>query len=363
MTDSAKKKKRPKWLLVVLSIILVFAIIIGIAYAFVESMLAYKYNEIEVKPEILGFETVKDERIINIALFGLDTRSPESFSGRSDTIMVLSINNGTGQVKIISVMRDSLVPIDKESGRTYNKINNSYASGGPELAIKTLNTIFDLDISEYVAINFFKLAEVIDMIGGVEIEITDGEISQLNGCLGEICNGLGKETEDYKITTSGKQHLNGIQAVAFSRIRYTATVGGTKDDYGRTDRQRIVMGQLFKKVLAMPKSKYLKLVKPILSSCESSLTYSEVIDVVINVLSGNSKFSETRVPLTSYIMPSPNAGVGSVVYFDINFAAQLVHSFIYDDITPENYIAENGVERYDWYRQGFKKPKIPSSEW
>lgn len=362
MTENSVRKKR-KWPYVLLGIVLVFAIIIGIAYAFVESMLAYNYKEIDNKPEILGFEAVKDERIINIALFGLDTRSPESFEGRSDTIMVLSVNNGTGKVKVISVMRDSLVPIDKESGRTYNKINNAYSSGGPELAIKTLNTIFDLDISEYVAINFFKLAEVIDIVGGVEIEIGENEVSHLNGCLGEICNGLGLKTAEHKVTKAGKQHLSGVQAVAFSRIRYTSTTAGTRDDYGRTDRQRIVMGELFKKVLAMPKSEYLKLVKPILSSCESSLTYKEIVDVVINVLSGNSGFSETRVPLTSYIMPSPNAGVGSVVYYDINFAAQLIHSFIYEDITPEKYIAENGVERYDWYRQGFKKPNISHGEW
>ena len=363
MTENNVVIKKRKWLYVVLAIVLVLAILIGIAYAFVETMLSYNYKEIDTKPEVLGFETVKDESIVNIALFGLDTRSAESFLGRSDTIMILSVNNGTGQIKVISVMRDSLVPIDKESGRTYNKINNAYASGGPELAIKTLNTMFDLDISEYVAINFYKLAQVIDLVGGVEIDVTEGEISQINACLGEICDGLKKDVGDYKVSKSGKQHLNGIQAVAFTRIRYTATVTGTNNDYGRTDRQRMVMGQLFKKVLAMPKSSYLKLVRPILSSCESSLTYKEVVDVVINVLSGNSKFSEARVPMTEYIMPSPNAGVGSVVYFDINYAAKLLHAFIYEDITPKSYIEKNGVEKYDWYNEGFIKPNISHGEW
>ena len=361
MTETNVTKKR-KWPYVLLAVVLAFSLIIGIAYAFVESMLAYNYKEIDTTPEILGFETIKDDRIINIALFGLDTRSVESFEGRSDTIMVLSVNNGNGKVKVISVMRDSLVPIDKKYGRTYNKINNAYASGGPELAIKTLNTMFDLDISEYVSINFYKLAQVIDLVGGVEIDVTEGEISQINACLGEICDGLGKESQDYKITKSGKQHLNGIQAVAFSRIRYTATVSGTNNDYGRTDRQRIVMGQLFKKALAMPKVEYLKLVKPILSSCESSLTYTEVVDVAINILSNNSGFSEARVPMTDYIMPSPSAGVGSVVYYDINFAAKLINSFIYDDITPQSYIEKNGVEKYDWYNKGFVAPKISHEE-
>lgn len=362
MNENNVVVKKRKWPYILLAIVLVFAIIIGIACVFVESMLSYNYKEIDSKPEILGFETVKDDRIINIALFGLDTRSVDSFSGRSDTIMILSVNNATGKVKVISVMRDSLVPIDKQYGRTFNKINSAYSTGGPELAIKTLNTMFDLDISEYVSINFFKLAQVIDLVGGVEIEIVDNEISQLNGCTVEICMGLGKDSEDYKITKAGKQHLNGIQAVAFSRIRYTSNVLGTNNDYGRTDRQRMVMGQLFKKALAMPKSEYLKLVKPILSSCESSLTYMEVVDVAINVLSNNSGFSEARVPMTEYIMPSPNAGVGSVVYFDINYAAKMINAFIYDDIAPKNYIEKNGVEKYDWYNKGFKAPKISHEE-
>ncbi len=357
--------KRRKWPYVLLAIFLIMGILCGIGVHFVKTNLTYNYNEIEKKPEILGFETVKDERIINIALFGIDTRTAESFSGRSDTIMILSINNGTGKIKLISVMRDSLVPIPKESGTSYNKINSAYAMGGPELAIKTLNTIFDMDISEYVTVNFYKLADIIDLVGGVEVTITENEVDYVNAGIGEFYYTLGEKYPEFSkkfIKNSGTQHLNGVEAVAYSRIRYTSNAMGTNNDYGRTDRQRVVMEQLLKKVLAMEKKQYLKLVKPVLDSCETSLSYSEVIDVVINVLSDDPRFSETRIPQQEFLMSSPNAGVGSVVYYDLNFAAKLIHAYIYDDINPLKFVETNGIEKNNWYAKGFTPPDIKHTE-
>ena len=349
------KKKR----YIILSVILaVVVLLVGLGVYFVKDYFSYNYNEITEEPEQLGFEEVKDERIINIALFGLDTRSPDSFDGRSDAIMILSINAGTSEIKLISVMRDSLVPIEKNGNTSYNKINSAYASGGPELAIKTLNTIFDLDISEYVSVNFFKLADIIDLVGGIEVNLTVSEVSHINTGVREVCGILGLDFEDYQVSVSGTQHLNGIQATAYARIRYTANIEGTTNDYGRTDRQRYVMEQLLNKVMAMEKTQYIKLIKPILSSCETSLTYGEVFDVAVNVLASKPTFEDARVPQQDFLMPSPNAGVGSVVYYDLNFAAKLIHAFIYEDISPESFIETNGIEKYDWYSGGFTPPSI-----
>ena len=373
ISPSGKKKRY-----IILSVILaVVVLLVGLGVYFVKDYFSYNYNEITEEPEQLGFEEVKDERIINIALFGLDTRSPDSFDGRSDAIMILSINAGTSEIKLISVMRDSLVPIEKNGNTSYNKINSAYASGGPELAIKTLNTIFDLDISEYVSVNFFKLADIIDLVGGIEVNLTESEVSHINtgvrevcgiltdseiyyvnASVGEICGVLGLNVEEYKVSSSGTQHLNGIQATAYARIRYTANIEGTTNDYGRTDRQRYVMEQLLNKVMAMEKTQYIKLIKPILSSCETSLTYGEVFDVAVNVLASKPTFEDARVPQQDFLMPSPNAGVGSVVYYDLNFAAKLIHAFIYEDISPESFIETNGIEKYDWYSGGFTPPSI-----
>ena len=110
--------------------------------------------------------------------------------------------------------------------------------------------------------------------------------------------------------------------------------------------------------MAMEKTQYIKLIKPILSSCETSLTYGEVFDVAVNVLASKPTFEDARVPQQDFLMPSPNAGVGSVVYYDLNFAAKLIHAFIYEDISPESFIETNGIEKYDWYSGGFTPPSI-----
>jgi len=362
LNENTDLKKRRRWVKVLLIILLVLIIIIGLplglATCFVKTNMNYKYNPITSKPQELGFEEVKDERIINMALFGLDTRNPESFSGRSDAIMILSVNTGTGKIKLVSVMRDSFVPIEKNGKTVYSKINSAYASGGPVTAIKTLNTIFDLDISEYVSVNLFKLVDIIDAVGGIEVELTENELLYLNSGISEMCGILKIDSKEYKVTKAGVQHLGGIQATAYARIRYTSNAEGTRDDYGRTDRQRYIMEQMFKKVVVMEKSKYISLIKPIFASCESSLNYSEIFETAIDVMSINPTLNEARVPDYSYIMPSPKTSAGSVVYYDLNFAAKLIHAFIYDDIRPETYIANNGIEKNNWYATGFTPPDI-----
>lgn len=364
--EKKPKRKRKKWLIILISvlsvILVIFGILAGVAYHLVKTYMPYKYNPITEEPKELGFEEIKDDRIINMALFGLDTRNPDSFKGRSDAIMILSVNTGTGKVKLISIMRDSFVPIDKDSGRVYSKINSAYASGGPVLAIKTLNTIFDLDISEYVSVNLFKLKDIIDAVGGIEVELTKNEIQYLNSGVHEMCGILKIDPNPYLVSEAGKQHLNGIQATSYARIRYTSNAEGTRDDYGRTDRQRYIMEQMFKKVVVMEKSQYTKLVKPIFSSCESSLKYAEIFDVAIDMLSMNPTLGEARIPEYSYLMTSPKTSAGSVVYYDLNFAAKLIHAFIYDNISPDTYIAKNGVEKNNWYAKGFTPPKISQSE-
>ncbi len=351
---------RKKWqkvtLITVTSLVLVIAIVLGVLLKTFD----YNYNKITEEPEDLGFENVLDENIVNVALFGIDTRDPNSFKGLSDSIMILSLNTTTNQVKIISVMRDSLVPITTNNGKTsYSKINGAYAKGGPELAIKTLNKNFGLDISEYATVNFYGMADIIDAVGGVEAELTAGEVKKsdgtqhsINGCIDEICNHLGLDPNKYHIFKAGVHQLNGVQAVAYSRIRYVSNIWGTSNDYGRTDRQRHVMEQLFNKALTMEKSQYVTLAKSLIPCSETSLSYSEIMGLAFDILLESPTFAQTRVPQQDWQMTQPS-GVGSVVYYDLDFAAEVIHAFIYDDILPEDYIAQNGVKKVDWYRNKF----------
>lgn len=346
-------KKWQKTLFCVFTSLVAIVLIVAIVFL---SVFDYNYNEITVKPQELGFENVIDKKVVNIALFGIDTRSTESFKGNSDSIMVLSINTETKKVKIVSIMRDSLVPIQRDGRTTYRKINSAYATS-PELAIKTINQNFGLDISEYATVNFFGMAEIIDAVGGIDVEFTRQEVSTqhidgFNGLVKRHCETVGVNPEDYYIKEPGKHHVNGIQAVAYSRIRKFVNIWGTNNDFGRTDRQRYVMEQLFNKALTLEKSKYVSLVKALIPYTETSLSYSEIMGLAFDILLKSPTFEQTRMPLSEYQMRSPNVpSLGSVVYYDLDFAKNLLHAFFYEDISPEEYVKTNGITKNDWFSQ------------
>ena len=181
-----KKKKKGKGAAVVLSVVCVFLVLVLCVTGFgfyTFGGLEYPYfplNEAALSVD----NSDSEEHIMNVALFGLDSRqNPDmtgeedsQLKGRSDTIMILSVNKKTNQIKLISVMRDSAVLVDG----TYRKINSAYYRGGAELAVKTLNENFGLDITDYVTVNFFGLSKVIDAVGGVEVEVTQAEIDNKN---------------------------------------------------------------------------------------------------------------------------------------------------------------------------------------
>lgn len=357
------------------SVVLVLAIAAGV----LRIIFNYNYNNITKNPDDLGFESIINDKIVNIALFGIDTRDPKSFKGLSDSIMIMSLNTETKKVKLMSVMRDTLVPITYNGKTTYGKINSAY-NKGPEFAIKTLNTIFGLDISEYATVNFYGMADIIDAVGGIEVELAKGELDAkvyesgylanlgLNGNIEEICRYKGIDPSKYYIKEAGVHHLNGIQAVAYARIRHAANIEGVNDDYGRTDRQRYVMEQLFNKAIKLDKGKYMSLAKALMPCSETSLSYSEILSLAFNILLQSPTFEQTRIPDFSYQMPSKSIrGVGQCVYYDLDFAAKLIKAFIYDDIKPEDYIETNGVEKNDWYanrnssQTASKKPSSSSS--
>ena len=366
-------RKLKTWKKVVLSSFLSFILIIAllIGSLFVFPNLYYNYdNKFSKNPETLGVEEIIDDKIINIALFGVDTRKKNVFTGNTDSIMILSLNTRTKKVKIISVMRDSLVPIVVNGKTTYRKINSAYAKS-PEVAIHTLNSCFGLDIMEYATVNFFGMIDIIDAVGGVECELTEKEVTKntgsmlLNGCIAEICTVSGLNPKDYYVYKSGKQKLNGVQAVAYSRIRKTANIWGTNNDYGRTDRQRHVMEQLFNKALTIPKSQYMDLINALLPCTKTSLSPTEIYDLAVSILLHSPSFQQTRMPLQEYLMKSPgNPSLGSVVYYDLDFAKKVIHAFIYDDITPEQYIKTHEIEKNDWYSKesGWTPPKTEEPE-
>lgn len=358
-----KEKKKKSFLSIILIILIVLAslsvILVTAGIIYIRSLLDYNYNEITT--ENLGASETINDNTVNIALFGVDSRDENSFKGLSDSIMILSFNTDTKKIKLISVMRDSLVPIEKDGGVVYTKINSAYSTGGPELAIKTLNNVFSLDITEYATVNFSGMEDIIDAVGGVQVTVTEDELKSLNSYLKREADKYGGKAADYNIE-AGTQTLNGVKAVVYSRIRNTANSEGTRDDYGRTDRQRIILEQLIKKATTMDKTRYIELIGALGPCCESSLSKSEILDMATKVLLNKPTFSEGRVPSIEYTMTAPKTDAGSVVYYDLEYAANIIHSFIYDDVVPSDYIKQNEVQKNDWYKTGYKPPVIKNKE-
>lgn len=233
-----------KLLKIFLIIVVALIIVAASAFATIYFYMNNKLNKIEysnLTKSDLDIDTDIDNQLSdyrNIALLGIDARS-DTFSpgNRSDCIMIISINQKTSDVKIASVYRDLYLEINN---RGLDKVNHAYSFGGAQLALNTLNKNLDLNISEFVAINFDSVRTAVDCVGGVSMEVDSEEVKYINGYI----NGLNTQfhTSSKNITSPGTYTLDGVQALAYGRIRYTS--GG---DYKRTERMRDVLLAVFEK--------------------------------------------------------------------------------------------------------------------
>ena len=299
----------------------------------------YNYVEITNNDEELGItEEVpidNGQDITNIALFGVDSRNTNNI-GNSDAIMIISIDKLHSKVKVISIMRDTLVKVP-DHGIT--KITEAYGMGGAVLAIKTLNQNFSLNIRDYATVNFEGMAKIVDAVGGVEINVSEDEVINANGSINEQAYVLG--IEPTFIEHAGLQTLNGMQAVGYARIRKVENPNGTYGDFGRTDRQRAVMEQLFQKALTMDVSQYPKFAKELLPYVETSLDLNQILDLAGIFTRGNVEFVQTRLPLEEYVINADYYyNSKSTVLFNLGYASDLLKAFIYDDILPESYMEQ-----------------------
>ena len=280
-----KKKKRRKSILKILLIIFVVFIIIDLilaasGYFYLKSKLSkIQYVPID-KSQIYIDEAVKSNLATyrNIALFGIDARKDTFSKGyRSDCIMILSLNEQTKETKIMSVYRDSYLDIDEYG---LDKVTHAYSYGGPKLALSTLNKNLDLNITEFVAVNFDTVRTVVDKVGGIDMHITKEETKYINGYIDEL-NRIYK-TNTKHITKEGDYKLNGIQALSYARIRYTE--GG---DYKRTERMRDVLNLVFEKVKHLSIPELNDLADEILPHVSTNITENEIMAMIPQVASIN----------------------------------------------------------------------------
>ncbi len=222
-------------------------------------------------------ETVKTmSGYTNIALFGLDTRTPGQLGkgNRSDTIIIASINNDTKEVRLVSVFRDTY--LDLANGK-YNKCNGAYSAGGPEQAMTMLNKNLDLDIKYYMSVDFAALTETVDLLGGIMIDVDEEELLHLNNYTVETSKVTGVETQ--KLVQPGLQLLDGVQATSYCRIRYTAG-----DDFKRTERQREVIMELVNTAKKADITEINEIINAVFSKIATNYTNEEILQMAPEML-------------------------------------------------------------------------------
>lgn len=299
-------------------------------------ILASKLSKIEtteLDSEALSISEEAKERgtgYLNVALFGVDSRDNElDGDTRSDTIMIASLNRETMEVKIVSVYRDTLM---EQKDGTLNKANSAYSFGGPEDALAMLNKNLDLDIEHYVTVNFNALIDVIDAVGGIEIDVQEEEISYICGYATEIMKVTGKVSPG--VTEPGLQTLNGVQATAYARIRYTAG-----DDFKRAERQRDVLTKIIEKLQGASLAQINKIIDEVFPEVSTNFTLTEILEYAKDAF--DYQLGET----TGFPFDKSTdtlANVGSVVIpVTLSSNVEQLHKFLYGE--SDTYTASSTV--------------------
>ena len=215
-------------------------------------------------------EAVSDDSVYNLLLVGVDRRD-KTWNGNSDSMMLVSINHAAKRVSVVSLMRDTYVDI---AGIGYSKLNAAYAYGGGPLLTSTITDTYKVDVSRYAAVDFENMIEIIDALGGVDLEMTDAEVNVANGYMLDMCDTLGLNGYDYILPGGGVYHCNGVQAVAYARNRY---VGNS--DYARTERQRYVISQIVAEIKRMDVMQITQFVRDVLPLVTHNIAESEIWDL------------------------------------------------------------------------------------
>lgn len=279
-SEGKERKKSGKAKKVVLIILLVLVILLGVASGIGVWYVGDKFgkvNYVDIDEKDIEVNNGIDEKLNGyrtIAIFGVDSRDNELVKGtRSDCIILATIDEKTKEVKLTSVYRDTYLEI---TGRSLDKVTHAYAYGGAALSMSTLNTNLDLNIKEFVTVNFESVVDIVNAVGGVNIDITSSELKYINGYIDEI-NKVTKHNANH-ITKAGTQNLNGVQALAYGRIRYTA--GG---DYKRTERMRDIMMAVMNKAKKMSISQLNSLIDKLLPVVYTNINSGEILSLAPQV--------------------------------------------------------------------------------
>ena len=328
MSRRNKKKSNQglKKLVIFLAILVIILPAFAFGYIFLKLNSMYDSN---ANHEILSNSDFKSEDgITNILLAGTDGRPGEKDS-RSDAMMILTVDSKNNSLKLTSLERDSYVDIP---GRGKQKLTHAYAYGGINLLIETIENNFKLDIQNYAVVDFYSFMDIIDTLGGINVEVRENEIKELNKFIPETYNwneNSNKEPIKY-IENAGEQKLNGYQALAFSRIRKNDSA------FERDRRQRLVIEGLIKGVKDLSISKYPQLLNTILPYVKTNMKPTQIIGLATNILGiGNFNITQMEFPIIDNINGKSQKINGKwVITFDPN-SLSILHDFIFKNIIYE----------------------------
>lgn len=336
-----KKKNQTLAIVLVLVEILVACALVFVAYHVFFKVDVTKVGKVNMNEEVITKSinegVAENKQMVgytNIALFGVDSREGElTKKTRSDTIIIASINNANGEIKLCSVYRDTYLNLSNDE---YTKCNAAYMEGGPEQAISMLNMNLDMDIENFITIGFRGLTDVVDALGGIPIEVTDAEISHLNNYQSTMATELKMDYTPVK--SAGLQTLNGLQATAYCRIRYTAG-----DDFKRAWRQRTVLMACLEKAKGMSYSQLETVANKAFGETYTSLDLSEILDLLKNIANynvvDNNGFPEESMRTTGTIGKKGSC----VVAVDLESNVKWLHTFLFGD---ESYTVSEDVKKY-----------------
>ena len=324
MADNRRRKKRRKKKKSRKIVLFVFEILLLAAY-FIGMVNRVKYENMSETEAGINDDLSKDtleslEGYTNIAVFGLDNRSANNYQeGNSDVVMIASIDNKTKNVKLVSVYRDTFLSV---GGGTYFKCNNAYARGGAKQAVQMLNSNLDLDIKEYVCVDWAAVVEVIDDLGGLDLNITQGEMNQINKYKKDVDGVTGKNTPN--VTQYGLVHLDGTQATTYARIRKLSG-----DDFKRASRQRIVLQAMLEKAKKANPATLVKICNSVVDDISTTLSLDQMVSLAKDVTKYKIS-STTGFPTDLTTKNMPRCG-DTVIPADLVTNVKKLHEYMFDD--------------------------------
>ena len=339
MKNNKKCKNKYKQILIaVFSVIIICVVVLGAGYMYIRANI-YKKTEpltsehlqapVKTKEETIGYTEV--EGITNVLLVGVDGIDFDEKYQRSDSMIIATLDSNKEKVKLTSLYRDTLVYIP---GYGEEKMNLAFSLGGPELVMETIKYNFDVNIEKYIMINFAGFEAIIDQIGGVEIDVKEYQLHELNKYIGQATGG-----GDCPVEKAGLQILNGKQALSYARIRK-----GVGDDYERTERQREVLFKVVEKLQKTDVIKYFSIANKMLDYLRTNIGIMDGLNMAYTI----SKFSnleteQLSIPVQELCVDEEFNG-NMALRMDRYENALILNDFIFNDTLPD-FILNRSTEK------------------